>query len=76
MENKKTTELLDLLKTKIDKNGNLLDGYDEVRDELMMREPFFDINQNSERLDEIENQIKQLKRHKHDEKTNDVLIRI
>lgn len=76
MENKTTTKLLDLLKTKIDKNGNLLDGYSEVRDELMTREPFFDISENSERLDAIEDEIKKLKRHKHDEKTNDVLIRI
>lgn len=84
MENKKTTELLDLLKTLIDKDGNLKEGYREALDELKTREPFDFIfadeyaNGESleERIGEIEAKVKKLKRHKHDEKSGDVLIRI
>jgi len=43
MENKKTTELLDLIPKLIDKNGNLLEGYDEALEELKNREPFYEI---------------------------------
>ena len=85
MENKKTTELLDLLKTLIDKEGNLEDGYQEALDELKSREPFWQIfNEDYDeslpalkgQVDELIEEIKKLKRHKHDEKTGDVLIRI
>ena len=85
MENKKTTELLDLLKTLIDKEGNLEDGYQEALDELKSREPFWQIfNEDYDeslptlkgQVDELIEEIKKIKRHKHDEKTGDVLIRI
>ena len=84
MENKKTTELLDLLKTLIDKDGNLLDGWNEAYEELKTREPFNTILTNEfsdgesleEKVEELEAEIKKLKRHKHDDKTGDVLIRI
>lgn len=82
LENKKTSELLDLLQTLVDEQGNLQEGYEEVREELLSREPFYSLNKPrgdetiSEELDEIDEDIKKLKRHKHDEKNGDVLIRI
>ena len=84
MENKKTTELLDLLVKLVDKEGNLLDGYIEAYEELKSREPFSTILKSKydtgesieERIDYLEEEVKKLKRHKHDEKNGDVLIRI
>jgi len=85
MENKKTTELLDLLQTLIDKDGNLLEGYEEAFEELKKREPFFQIFDDgwedslpwlTNKIEELEAEIKKLKRHKHDIKSGDVLIRI
>lgn len=84
MENKKTTELLDLLQKLVDKDGNLLDGYDEAYEELKSREPFSNILESKyetgesleEKIAYLEDEVKKLKRHKHDEKNGDVLIRI
>ena len=85
MENKTTTELLDLLTKLIDKNGNLKEGYEKTMEELKNREPFYQILHEDfdeslpalkEQIDELVGEIKKLKRHKHDEKTGDVLIRI
>ncbi|GAH82049.1 unnamed protein product [marine sediment metagenome] len=85
MENKKTTELLDLLHKLTDKDGNLLEGWQEVWDELVQRDPFcLILNEDSDcglsslqdEIIELKDEIKRLKRHKHDEKTGDVLIRI
>ena len=85
MENKKTTELLDLLKTLIDKDGNLLEGWEEAYEELKMRTPFSEILDANlddslpslkEQIEDLKVEVKQLKRHKHDEKSGDVLIRI
>lgn len=82
LENKKTSELLDLLPTLTAEDGQLLDGWDEVREELLSREPFYtlykpiDGDTVSEELENIREEIKKLKRHKHDEKNGDVLIRI
>lgn len=84
MENKKTTELLDLL------GKNRGDSYsaeveDEIIGELRNRSPFFDLlNPDWEsslptlfkRIGEMEEDIKKLKRHKHDDKTGDVMARI
>ena len=81
-ENKKTSELLDLLPTLVDETGHLLDGWEECREEIMSREPFYSLlkprdgDTVSEELEAIEEDIKKLKRHKHDEKNGDVLIRI
>jgi len=80
LENKKTSELLDLLENLL-VDGHLTEGYQEVLDELNSREPFYSLlrprnDTISEELDSIENDIKKLKRHKHDEKNGDVLIRI
>ena len=85
MENKKTTELLDLITKLVDKDGNLLEGYEEALEELKSRTPFdaiFDEDWEnslawlSETVEDLKDEIKKLKRHKHDEKTGDVLIRI
>ena len=85
MENKTTTELIDLLKKLIGKDGSLKEGWNEVYEELKSREPFYTImHDDSEegivrlatRIEKLEEDIKKLKRHKHDEKTGDVLIRI
>lgn len=82
MENKTTTELLDELYKLTDSDtGELKDGYYDVLEELKLREPFYDLFHPrseftmEEELDDIWEEIKKLKRHKHD--TNgDVLIRI
>ncbi len=89
MENKKTTELLDLIAT-IEKKGELedkfnWDEYGEACAELRKRFPFSEIlgekdDPNDytleERIEELEDKGKQLKRHKHDEKSGDVMVRI
>ena len=89
MENKKTTELLDLLmKVSFDEKSNQHD-IDDVFAELCKRPPFdklFGENQygssntremtHDERLEELEDDVKLLKRHKHDDKSGDVLVRI
>lgn len=81
MENKKTSELLDLLHTKT-KGGNWDEDCTEISDELKSREPFYNIlhpvdgGDISETIEEIQDDIKKLKRHKHDPLTNDVMIRI
>ena len=84
MENKTTTELLNLLTKLVDKDGNLLDGWQDAYDELTTRMPFSEILTNEfsggeslqEKVEELEDEIKRLKRHKHDDKSGDVLIRI
>ena len=85
MENKKTTELIDLLDSLMDKDGNTKEGYTEAWEELKSREPFWSIFCEDfeesipailETLKEIKEDIKLLKRHKHDEKTGDVMARI
>ena len=84
MENKTTTELIDLVAKLIDKDGNLLKGWDEAWEELQTRQPFFDIFSGDmdgslpnlqEQIDDLRSEVKKLKRHKHD-KNGDVLIRI
>lgn len=82
MENKKTTELLDLLQKLVEPDGHLKEGYEECLEELRSREPFYsllkprDDETVSEELDALEGEIKKLKRHKHDEKTGDVMVRV
>lgn len=85
MKNKQTTELIDLLKKLVDKDGKLLDGYEEALEELENREPFFtllneDFDQSLpaliERISKIEEEIEKLKEHKHYEKTGDVMTKI
>ncbi len=85
MENKTTTELINLLASLVDKDGHLKDGYDEAWEELKSREPFYTLlNDDYEEsipailasIVEIKQDIKFLKRHKHDTTTGDVMIRI
>lgn len=84
MENKTTTELIDLLTKLVDKDGKLKDGYDEAYAELRKREPFGSLLKSDwetgESLEELVSQlvqdVKDLKRHKHDERSGDVMIRI
>ena len=91
MENKTTTELLDLL-FKLEKQSEKEDGnkfdwdkFEDVCAELRKRYPFSEIlgvkeDQNDftleERIESLEEDVKLLKRHKHDEKSGDVMIRI
>ena len=92
MENKTTTELLDLL-DKTPKEGEK--GYDDfwasggkyqqIITELKEREPFIQILGEDwdaslpavwEEIESLQEDIKKLKRHKHEEKSGDVVIRI
>ena len=92
MENKTTTELLELL-YKVPEEGEK--GYDEfwvtdgkyrqIMEELKSREPFLQILGDNwdesipalwEVISELRKDIKLLKRHKHDEKSGDVMARI
>jgi hypothetical protein len=88
MENKTTTELLDILwniEKKDEPSDADWDKHSEARAELEKRPPFNELigereesNEYSheERLADIDEDIKLLKRHKHDEKSGDVLVRI
>ena len=85
MENKTTTELINLLQSLVTKDGHLKDGWQEAHDELRTREPFNSILKNDDlpenetlegKLEEIEETVKLLKRHKHEERSGDVMIRI
>lgn len=87
MENKTTTELLEVLRKKGTGSGDNFDqeSYDAAFAELCKRSPFWEILcadwEESipailVRLGELEDEVKKLKRHKHDEKTGDVMIRV
>lgn len=87
MENKKTTELIDLLNNLSEEKGDWKAGgkYEQIMDELKTRCPFSEIiGEDSdeslpavrEQISEIQDEIKKLKRHKHEEKSGDVVIRI
>lgn len=81
MENKKTTELLDLLYEKR-KKDEFDDEYQEIIAELREREPFYSMSHDvngtpiEESLEQTDEVLKKLKRHKHDPQNGDVLIRI
>ena len=90
MENKTTTELLNLIQ-KLEIEGNEAEGdydwdkYGEVCAELRKRYPFSEIlgvkDDNNdftleERIEDLEDIMKLFKRHKHDEKSGDVMTRI
>ncbi len=87
MENKTTTELLEVLRKKGTGSGDNYDQetYDSAFTELKKRSPFWEIlDEDWEegipailvRLADLEDEVKKLKRHKHDEKTGDVMIRV
>jgi hypothetical protein len=87
MENKTTSELLDLLWKLENASENKIDWdkYGEALAELEKRPPFSRIIgtlndprdlSHSEQLEELVEDVKLLKRHKHDEKSGDVMVRI
>jgi hypothetical protein len=86
MENKKTTELIDALNNLSEEKDYSADGkYTKLIGELATREPFLQILGEDwdtslpavwEAIKEIQDDLKSLKRHKHDEKSGDVMIRI
>lgn len=89
MENKKTSELLGLLQKASFDEKSMQQDIDDVFAELCKRPPFdklFGENEyessnigdmtHEERLEELEGDVKLLKRHKHDEKTGDVMVRV
>ena len=87
MENKTTTELIDLLNNLSEEKGDFNEGgkYEKIMGELETREPFIQILGEDwetslpavwEAIKEIQEDIKLLKRHKHEEKSGDVMIRI
>ncbi len=85
MENKTTTELINLLSKLVDGKGNLKDGWDECWEKLINREPFYTLmNSDSmvsneslmKQIEELQGDIKKLKRHKHDPHNGDVLARV
>lgn len=89
LENKTTTELLNELGGLDYKNNekSFVSGgeYEQLIEELKSREPFIQILDENwdtalpavwEAIKEIREDIKLLKRHKHDEKSGDVLVRI
>ena len=87
MENKKTTEIIDSLNNLSEDKGDWATGgkYEKLMGELETREPFLSILGKDwdtslpaawEAIKDIQADIKALKRHKHDEKSGDVMIRI
>lgn len=87
MENKKTTELLDLLwqlENEPEEKQDW-DKYSEAYEELLKRTPYNKIlgeseyaneSTQQEQIEQLIGDVKLLKRHKHDDKTGDVLVRI
>jgi predicted AlkP superfamily phosphohydrolase/phosphomutase len=87
MENKTTTELLDSLSRLSEEKGDWAAGgkYEQIMNVLKTREPFTDLLNEDydeslpsawEAIRDLQEEIKKLKRHKHDPKTGDVMIRI
>lgn len=87
MENKKTTELLEMLSHLDENKGDWSTGgkYAQIIAELKTREPFTELlNEDYDEslpsawvaIEDLREEIKKLKRHKHDGKTGDVVIRI
>jgi predicted AlkP superfamily phosphohydrolase/phosphomutase len=85
MENKKTIELLTMLENLKESDWDTGGLYEQITEELTHREPFASIfNKDYEeslpdlarRIEKLEETVKQLKRHKHDQTSGDVLVRI
>lgn len=89
MENKKTTELLDMLQKVSFNEKSTVQDVGDVFAELCKRPPFdklFGESQygssnvgdmtHDERIEELEGDVKLLKRHKHEERSGDVMVRI
>ena len=87
MENKTTVELLELLRKKGTGSGDNYDQetYESALAELRKRSPFWEILDEDwedglpsawEVIKELQEEVKLLKRHKHEERSGDVMIRI
>ena len=85
MENKTTIELINLLNTLKEGDYESNGKYEKLIGELRNREPFIQILSEDwetalpavwETIQELREEIKLLKRHKHDEKTGDVMVRV
>ncbi len=87
MENKTTTELLDLLSKLSEEKGDWQTGgrYEQIMDVLKTREPFtYLLNDNYEEslpsaweaIKDLQEENKKLKRHKHDPNSGDVMVRV
>ena len=87
MENKTTVELLELLRKKGTGSGDNYDQetYESALAELCKRSPFWEILDEDwedglpsawEVIRELQEEVKLLKRHKHEERSGDVMIRI
>lgn len=86
MENKTTTELIDLLNQDFsDEDYDNSGKYTLIMNELKNRSPFQEMLHEvyeeslpnlAKQVEYLQEQVKLLKRHKHDEKNGDVLVRI
>jgi len=85
MENKTTTELLEMLRTLTDDDYDTGGKYEQIIEVLKDREPFTnllnDLYEASlprawDAIENLQEEVKLLKRHKHDERSGDVLVRI
>ena len=87
MENKTTAELLELLREKGINSDNNYDEeiYKSALEELEKRSPFWEILNEDweeglpaawEAIKELQEEVKLLKRHKHEQRSGDVMIRI
>jgi hypothetical protein len=85
VENKKTTEILDQLAKLTEDDWKSGGKYEVLIGELRNREPFLEILDEDwdtglpkvwEAIEELREEIKLLKRHSHNEKNGDVLVRI
>ena len=85
MENKKTTELLDMIANLNEDEYKEGGQYQKLMGELETREPFLNILNKDwdtslpsawEAIKDLQEEVKKLKRHKHDEKTGDVMVRV
>lgn len=85
MENKKTTELIDELQNLTDDDWGGGGKYEEIMEELKIREPFAtllnpeyegSVTDLEKRIAALQDDVKKLKRHKHDQDNGDVLVRI
>lgn len=87
MENKTTTELLDLLSKLSEEKGDWKSGgrYEQIMDVLRDREPFTQLLNSDydeslpalwELVKNLQEEIKKLKRHKHDPASGDVMVRV
>jgi hypothetical protein len=87
MENKTTTELLDLLSKLSEAKGDWKAGgrYEQIMDVLKTREPFTELLNPDydeslpsawEVIKDLQDEIKKLKRHKHDPNSGDVMVRV